>query len=160
MYNNKHAAENNRSKFVNYDDTDFDKSQVKIWSPQDLNLIPDERFYDPIHLNATGAKILSAWIGEELGKAVKTAHLRFPIKPIMIPLSEGFLVNRMKNHPYQSGPFGKVGLWACLGLLLFIGAAGSRGTHQTRAGSTISTGNGEYEPLLRISSWDRLNARG
>jgi hypothetical protein len=78
MYNNNTLAENNRSKFVNTMNTDFDKSQVKIWFTQDLNLIPDERFYDPIHLNATGAKILSAWIGEELGKAVKNGALALP----------------------------------------------------------------------------------
>jgi hypothetical protein len=48
---------------------------VRYWPTTLLRLIPDEGWYNLNHMNDTGAKIFSRWLGEQIGAAVNAGDL-------------------------------------------------------------------------------------
>ena len=45
--------------------------QVPFWQTESLDLIPDNGWVDYSHMNATGAKVFSSWLGQQVGEAEK-----------------------------------------------------------------------------------------
>jgi hypothetical protein len=43
--------------------------QIPFWRTEPLDMIPDDGWFDYSHLNTTGAKIFSTWLGQQVGKA-------------------------------------------------------------------------------------------
>ena len=48
---------------------------VVFWPMVDRALIPADGWQDPQHLNTTGADVFSAWLGDQVGKAVSQGQL-------------------------------------------------------------------------------------
>jgi hypothetical protein len=52
------------------------RHQVPFWQSEPLDLIPDNGWVDYSHLNRTGAKIFSTWLGQQVGKAEHQASIK------------------------------------------------------------------------------------
>jgi hypothetical protein len=55
---------------------------VLYWPAFDLDIIPDDGWYSPGHLNITGAKVFSQWLGEQVGQAVNEGLLLDPTEQV------------------------------------------------------------------------------
>jgi len=54
-----------------------------MWFTQDLNLIPINDWYESEHMNKAGAEVFSAWLGNQLGTAVKNGNLVIPARTLV-----------------------------------------------------------------------------
>lgn len=59
-------------------DTLARRHQVLFLRSQPLRLVSDEGWFDLNHMNGTGARIFSRWLGEQLGQAVRDGKLKDP----------------------------------------------------------------------------------
>lgn len=51
---------------------------VPFWTTTDLQLFPDDLWFNYNHLNATGAPLFSEWLGSRLGQAALEGTVNFP----------------------------------------------------------------------------------
>jgi hypothetical protein len=49
---------------------------VPFWQTKSLNFIPDNGWVDYSHLNKTGAKIFSIWLGQQVARAENQGSLK------------------------------------------------------------------------------------
>lgn len=69
------ATEGDYATFTNYVSSAASRFNVPFWLSTNENLIPDEGWMDYSHVNAQGAKIFSAWLGQQVGQAVNNGEL-------------------------------------------------------------------------------------
>ena len=62
-------GETDYNRFVAQVDEMASLHQIPFWRTEPLDMIPDDGWFDYSHLNTTGAKIFSTWLGQQVGKA-------------------------------------------------------------------------------------------
>jgi hypothetical protein len=68
------------NKFVNAIETLTEEYQVPFWQTESMDLIPDDGWVDYSHMNSTGAKLFSAWLGRQVAQAELDGMLRISHK--------------------------------------------------------------------------------
>jgi hypothetical protein len=64
-------GENDYQRFIVQMNELSELHQVPFWQTESLDLIPDNGWVDYSHMNATGAKVFSSWLGQQVGEAEK-----------------------------------------------------------------------------------------
>jgi hypothetical protein len=51
-------------------------NEVQFWQTSPLQLIPDDGWVDYTHMNTTGARAFSQWLGQRVGERVNQGTIR------------------------------------------------------------------------------------
>ena len=67
-------------RFINQVESMAESRTVPFWQTTHLRLIPDDAWFDYVYPNTKGARIFSAWLGEQVGSAVIQEKLEDPVE--------------------------------------------------------------------------------